>query len=204
MYEQEYAWACEAAKQIGWLPQVVFSQWVHETGWFKSNNFKNNKNLAGQTWYEGCGYPKGTARPRHEGGYYIKYPDPVRGYVSFIMANNRRYGKVKDHKTVEDQVKAIAAGGWAADLNYASSVLRVYRTCLDRGIFNRPVVKVVKEEKKVIHKYVSLVDYLKAKNLASDFHSRRNLAVKYHVVKDARQYAGTAEQNRKLLENLQS
>jgi flagellum-specific peptidoglycan hydrolase FlgJ len=144
MYEKEYVWACECAKALGWLPQTIFSQWVHETGWFKSNNYRSNKNIAGQTWYEGCGYPKGTSRSQREGGYYIKYPDPVIGYVDFINKNQKRYGHVKNFKTVEEQVKAIKDSGWATDPSYISKVMSVYRSCLNRGIFNKPVVKVPK------------------------------------------------------------
>jgi hypothetical protein len=189
MYEKEYSWACDAAKQLGWLPQTIFSQWVLETNWFRSNNFKINHNIAGQTWYEGCGLPQGTPRSQSEGGYYIQYSDPVRGYVDFITHNAKRYGKVKTFKTVEEQVKAIKDAGWAVDPQYVSKVMSVYRSCL---------VPVVKKE------ITSLVDYLKSKRLPSDFQSRRNLAYKYRVVSDPHHYSGTLEQNMKILAKLQS
>lgn len=200
-FANEYRWACEAAQELGWLPQTIFSQWVHETGWFKSNNYRTNKNIAGQTWYEGCGYPKGTPRSSNEGGYYIKYADPVVGYVDFITHNLKRYGKVKTFKTVQEQVKAIKDGGWATDPEYIAKVMSIYRSCLDKGYFEKPVVKVPpKPVVKVTP--LSLVDYLKSKHLASDFETRRNLAMRYKVVSDARHYSGTAEQNSALLKKL--
>jgi collagenase-like PrtC family protease len=196
MYEKEYAWSCDAAKELGWLPQTIFSQWALETGWFKSFNYVHNNNIAGQTWYQACKFPKGSAR--QEGGYYIKYDDPVVGYVSFVRANARRYAKVKEGKTVAEQVKALKEAGWATDPDYVNKVMNVYRTCLDKGYFTKPVVKVVKP----VEKPVSLVDYLKSKKMKSDFLSRRQLAAKYKVVPHSEYYSGTAEQNEKLLQAL--
>jgi hypothetical protein len=200
MFEKEYQWACAAAKELGWLPQTIFSQWVLETGWFKSNNFKTNNNIAGQTWYEGCGYPQGTSRGR-EGGFYIKYPDPVRGYVDFITRNVRRYGQVKNFHTVQEQVFEIKKNGWATDPDYVNKVMSIYRTCLDKGYFNKPVVKTPPPAAKTP---LSLVDYLKSKNKPSDFESRRKLAYQYHIVSDPRHYSGTSQQNSDLLKKLQS
>jgi collagenase-like PrtC family protease len=204
MYEKEYAWSCAAAQELGWLPQTIFSQWALETGWFKSYNYTHNNNIAGQTWYKGCGYPIGSPRPAEEGGNYIQYPDPVLGYVAFIKANLRRYGKVKEGKTVSEQVKALKDGGWAADPDYVSKVMSVYRTCLDKGYFNRPVVKTIPvNSAPVIHtKPVSIVDYLKAHGWKADFESRRTYAFNMGTVKDKRHYSGTAEQNTDLLNRM--
>jgi hypothetical protein len=199
MYEKEYAWACEAAHELGWLPQTIFSQWVLETGWFKSYNYLHNNNIAGQTWYNACKFPKGTARK--EGGYYIQYDDPVVGYVSFIRANAGRYKKVKEGKTVAEQVKALKDVGWATDPEYVNKVMSVYRMCLDKGYFTKPVVKVVTA--KPVDKPVSVVDYLKSKHMKSDFRSRRDLAFKYRIVTHPEYYSGTSEQNVELLAALQ-
>jgi hypothetical protein len=133
-----------------------------------------------------------------EGGYYIKYPDPVVGYVDFINKNVRRYGKVKDKQTVETQIKAIYDGGWATDKRYVSKVLAVYRSCLDKGIFNRPVVSAPVVQVKP----VSLVDYLKSHGWKSDFESRRTYAYNMGVVNDKRHYSGTAAQNIDLLNRM--
>lgn len=104
--------ALEASKQTGWHPIFIMSQWEIETTHFTSANFRNNNNLAGQTWYPGSPYPKGTKRPANEGGYYIKYPSAVEGYVDFIK-RNPRYKHVKDFTTPEEQAHEVAQQGWA-------------------------------------------------------------------------------------------
>lgn len=114
--------ALEASKHTGWHPLFIMSQWQLETGHFKSNNLKQNNNIAGQTWTESSKYPKGTARPANEGGWYIKYPDPVTGYVDFILTNTR-YNKVKTFNTPEEQAKEVAKQGWAADPLYADKLI---------------------------------------------------------------------------------
>ncbi|PGK51556.1 hypothetical protein CN918_27580 [Priestia megaterium] len=112
-----WAYANVAAQQTGWSALFIYSQWQIESAHFTSPNFRNNNNLAGQTWHPGSKYPKGTARPKSEGGYYIKYPSPVEGYVDFVNSN-QRYKHVKEKKTPEEQAKEIAAQGWAANPNY--------------------------------------------------------------------------------------
>jgi hypothetical protein len=117
--------AKEASAIISWFPTVILCQWQLETGNFKSANLLNNNNIAGQTWQPYMGEAmKGTARPANEGGYYIRYADPVDGYVDFIQ-KNPRYSHVKDASTEEDQIRAIAAAGWAADLEYADKLIDI-------------------------------------------------------------------------------
>lgn len=127
MRDKSYWWA-EAKKAsaiVGWFPTVILAQWQWETGNFSSSNFVNNNNIAGQTWREYMPeFMKGTARPKVEGGYYIKYEDAVDGYVDFIQ-KNPRYSNVRNMKTEEAQIRAIAAAGWAVDPNYANGLLSV-------------------------------------------------------------------------------
>ncbi|WNR44878.1 glucosaminidase domain-containing protein [Paenibacillus roseipurpureus] len=122
----KYWWerAKTASEQVGWFPTVILAQWQHETGDFRSNNFVKNNNIAGQTWQNYMPEAiRGTARPAAEGGYYIRYDDPVTGYVDFIK-NNGRYAGVKLKTTEEAQIRAIAAAGWAVDPNYADKLIR--------------------------------------------------------------------------------
>lgn len=140
MNEQTYwKYAQDAAKQIGWLPETIFTQWAWETAHFTSSNLKNNNNIAGQTWYVGCGYERGTPRPRNEGGYYIKYNSPVDGYVAFIKKNHR-YDNVKLAKTVEEQIKTIAKDGWAADPNYANGLISLHQANIKKGVYTYETV----------------------------------------------------------------
>lgn len=58
----------------------------------------NNNNIAGQTWQPYMSEVlRGSARPKVEGGYYIKYADPVIGYVDFIQTNGRYRSDFKPH-----------------------------------------------------------------------------------------------------------
>jgi hypothetical protein len=120
-----YWWgkAKEASQQVGWFPTVILAQWQLETGHFTSSNFVNNNNIAGQTWQSYMPESmRGTARPKAEGGYYIRYDDPVIGYVDFIQKNGR-YTNVKLQETEESQIREIAARGWAVDPKYAEKLI---------------------------------------------------------------------------------
>lgn len=122
--EKYFSWAQDAAAQTGLHPLFIMTQWVQETGWFESSNFRNNNNLAGQTWYPGCNCKKGTPRPQGEGGYYIKYDDAVDGYVSFIKSN-KRYDDLPSYKTAKEQLAAVAGKGWATDPLYLQKLYAV-------------------------------------------------------------------------------
>lgn len=185
--------AKKAAKLVGWKPETVLTQWMVETGHFKSNNFKKNRNIAGQTWYEGCGHAKGTARPEDEGGYYIKYDDPVDGYVEFIL-KNKRYKHVKEGNTPEEQFKLIAKAGWAVDPNYAKTLLSVHKSNIEKDNYHTDKPKLTP----ILNTSVSVVDYLKSKGKPTDFASRRSLAREMGMS----HYSGNAEDNMKLLQLL--
>lgn len=124
-----------AAIQTGWLPETIFTQWSWETARFTSHNLEANNNIAGMTWTPNCGYPKGSARL--EGGYYIKYPSVVDGYVSFIKKNHR-YDNVRTAKTPEAQFDLIAKDGWAADLHYAAELKGRHQENIKAGIYKLP------------------------------------------------------------------
>ena len=197
-----YKKAIEASEQTGWLPEVIFTQWQVETAHFTSDNFKKNNNLAGQTWYARSKYPKGTARPKKEGGYYIKYPDAVAGYVDFIN-NSNRYSKVKTLKTAEAQFKEIARAGWATDKNYADTLIAVHNANMRKGNYSTTtnVASVTNDNSSSVRKeikYTSIVDYLNSQGIDSSFNNRKKLAAKYGIIN----YTGTAPQNIELLKRL--
>ena len=197
-----YKKAIEASEQTGWLPEVIFTQWQVETAHFTSDNFKKNNNLAGQTWYERSKYPKGTARPKKEGGYYIKYPDAVAGYVDFIN-NSNRYSKVKTMQTAEAQLEEIARAGWATDKNYADTLIAVHNANMRKGNYSTTtnVASVTNDNSSSVRKeikYTSIVDYLNSQGIDYSFNNRKKLAAKYGIIN----YTGTASQNIELLKRL--
>ena len=183
--------AKRAALLVHWFPEVILTQWMVETAHFTSNNFKKNNNIAGQTWHKGIPEKmKGSARPRGEGGYYIKYDDPIIGYCDFIL-KNPRYKDVKNAKSIEDQFKRIAAAGWAADPHYADTLISVHHSNIKKDNYHT-------DPPKIEYKGVSVVDYLKLKGKPTDFASRRLLARDMGMS----HYSGNAEDNLKLLELL--
>lgn len=72
----------------------------------------------------------------------------------------------------------------------------VNRRAAEKALFLKPVPV---PPKPVVKKYTSLVDYLNAHKIASDFHSRAYLASSRGI----RNYTGTSDQNTKLLNMLQ-
>lgn len=146
--DNSYWWgrAKEASTIIGWFPTVIFAQWQHETGHFTSSNFTKNNNIAGQTWQSYMPLSmKGTARPAAEGGYYIRYDDPVTGYVDFIKKNGR-YAGVKLQGTEEEQICEIADRGWAADTNYAMKLIKRLNNNKQLGYILEEDDEMLKEE----------------------------------------------------------
>ena len=169
-----YKKAIEASEQTGWLPEVILAQWQVETDNFTSDNFKENNNLAGQTWFEGSKYPKGTARPNNKGGYYINYPDAVAGYVDFINTSNR-YSKVKTMQTAENQLEEIARAGWANDKNYADTLISVYNANVREGIYftDNNVTSVTEDNSSSVRNEIQnniIVDYLNSIGAVSYTH----------------------------------
>lgn len=131
-----WAFAQRAAKETGWDPVFIYSQWQHETADFTSNVFRKNNNLAGQTWNQNMPASiKGTARPAAEGGHYIRYKDPVEGYVDFVQ-NNPRYRYVKEKMSAEEQAIEVKRAGWAVDERYAEKLIA--KISENRKKFNIP------------------------------------------------------------------
>ncbi|MBA2943227.1 glucosaminidase domain-containing protein [Paenibacillus sp. CGMCC 1.16610] len=147
-----YWWgrAKEASLQVNWLPTVILAQWQLETGHFQSFNFINNNNIAGQTWQSYMPLSmKGTPRPSAEGGFYIRYDDPVIGYVDFIQKNGR-YANVKIFETEQGQINEIAARGWAADTEYAEKLMNRLLSNRLQGFILEEDDEMLKEEVEVL------------------------------------------------------
>lgn len=121
--EDYWVFAQKASELSGWDPYLILSQWQLESAHFTSNNFLKNNNIAGQTWHKGLPVEmKGTMRK--EGGHYIKYQNPIDGYIEFITSNER-YKHIRSIPTAEQQAKAIHAAGWALDPHYAEKLIRL-------------------------------------------------------------------------------
>ncbi|MDA9462133.1 Phage lysin [Enterococcus mundtii 3F] len=69
-------YAVGAAVKYKLLPSVILSQYGYESAFGTSLSAKNDLNYFGITWFDGCLFPKGTARGVGgiEGGWYMKFP----------------------------------------------------------------------------------------------------------------------------------
>ena len=127
--------AKQTQKDFGIFASVTLVQAALESAWGKSNVANTNKNLFGIK-YTGKYAPgitveeKGCKCPSSEQGgaryynYYHSYGDSVYDHGWFLK-NNSRYTKAGVFSAANgpEQVKAIAAAGYAEDPNYASSLI---------------------------------------------------------------------------------
>ena len=130
--------AKEGYTQYGVYPAVTLAQAALESGWGKSRVAKTDKNLfgikytgkfaPGLTVTQGLNCPsreQGGARPYN---HYLSFGDSMTDHAWFLK-NNSRYTKHGAFKATnaEDQVKAIAAAGYAEDGSYANSLIKMIR-----------------------------------------------------------------------------
>jgi len=122
--------AVDASTRTGIPAQVIFAQSALETGWGRSapqNNYFGIKGSGGtQSTREYIGGRWVTVNDSFRG--YSSMADSVDGYVDFITnPNSRRWGAARNAGTPEEAARAIAAGGYATDPNYASKLMSIIR-----------------------------------------------------------------------------
>ena len=125
--------AKEGERQYGVYAAVTLAQAALESGWGKSNVAKTDKNLFGIKWTgkyapgltvtQGLNCPSGEqggARPYNR---YQSFGDSMTDHAWFLK-NNPRYTKhgAFSASNAKEQVKAIAAAGYAEDGSYATSL----------------------------------------------------------------------------------
>ncbi|EGP5709201.1 peptidase M23 [Enterococcus faecium] len=100
------------------LPSVIISQWAYESEWGHSASAKNDNNFFGITWYEGCPFPKGTARGigGSEGGNYMKFPNKKAAfsYYGFMVASQTNFNACVGNKNPDECLLTLGRGGYAA------------------------------------------------------------------------------------------
>jgi len=129
-FNQMWPLAQGASQRTGIPAQVIFAQSALETGWGRSapqNNFFGIKGVGGsQTTREYIGGRWVTVQDSFRG--YSSMADSVDGYVSFINnPNSRRWTAARNAGSPEEAARAIAAGGYATDPNYASKLMSIIR-----------------------------------------------------------------------------
>nr|WP_231414739.1 glucosaminidase domain-containing protein [Enterococcus faecalis] len=100
------------------LPSVILSQYAYESEWGKSQSAKNDNNYFGITWFEGCPYPKGSARGvgGSEGGYYMKFPNAEEAfnYYGYMVASQENFNDSVGNKNPDEVLLTLGRGGYAA------------------------------------------------------------------------------------------
>ncbi len=100
------------------LPSVIISQWAYESEWGHSASAKNDNNFFGITWFEGCPFPKGTARGigGSEGGNYMKFPNKKAAfsYYGFMVASQTNFNACVGNKSPDECLLTLGRGGYAA------------------------------------------------------------------------------------------
>ena len=127
--------AKQTQKDFGIFASVTLVQAALESAWGKSNVAKTNKNLFGIKYTgryasgikveeKGCKCPASEQGGARYYNYYQSYGDSIYDHGWFLK-NNSRYTKagVFSAKDGKEQIKAIAAAGYAEDSNYASSLI---------------------------------------------------------------------------------
>lgn len=119
-------YARRVSELTGVDPRLVLAQSALETGYGKSapgQNFFGIKAPAGQ----GQGlmtmeFEGGQMVPRREA--FRTYDDPSQSFQDYanLLLRNDRYAPVREARTLEDQIRAMGASGYATDPEYANKL----------------------------------------------------------------------------------
>lgn len=100
------------------LPSVVLSQYAYESAFGRSQSAKNDNNFFGITWFNGCPFPKGSARGigGSEGGNYMKFPNAEEAfnYYGYMLASQSNFNKSVANQNTGDVLLILGRGGYAA------------------------------------------------------------------------------------------
>lgn len=108
-------YAVGAAVKYKLLPSVILSQYGYESAFGTSLSAKNDLNFFGITWFDGCLFPKGTARGI-EGGWYMKFPNSKAAfsYYGFMVATQSNFNACVGNKSPGASLLILGRGGYAA------------------------------------------------------------------------------------------
>lgn len=100
------------------LPSVILSQWAYESAWGTSLSARNDHNFFGITWFDGCPYPKGTARGigGSEGGNYMRFPSTSAAfnYYGYMVAKQSNFNACVGNTSPGQCLLILGRGGYAA------------------------------------------------------------------------------------------
>jgi murein DD-endopeptidase MepM/ murein hydrolase activator NlpD len=111
-------YAVGAAVKYKLLPSVILSQYGYESAFGTSASARNDLNYFGITWFDGCLFPKGTARGIGgiEGGWYRKFPNSKAAfsYYGFMVATQSNFNACVGNKSPGASLLILGRGGYAA------------------------------------------------------------------------------------------
>ena len=123
----------------GLFPSVKLAQAALESGWgshIAGNNLFGIKAAGNHTPYWNGDYVTAGTTEYQNGGYqgqrsnfrkYATVGDSVKDHTYFLQ-NNKRYAKVFEAQTPEEQAKALQAAGYATDPNYSGKLISIINT----------------------------------------------------------------------------
>ncbi|EPI04430.1 peptidase, M23 family [Enterococcus faecalis 13-SD-W-01] len=111
-------YAVGAAVKYKLLPSVILSQYGYESAFGTSLSAREDTNFFGITWFDGCLFPKGTARGigGSEGGWYMKFPNPkvAFSFYGFMVATQSNFNACVGNKSPGADLLVLGRGGYAA------------------------------------------------------------------------------------------
>lgn len=100
------------------LPSVILSQYAYESAFGESQSAKNDHNYFGITWFNGCPFPKGSARGigGSEGGNYMKFPNAEEAfnYYGYMLASQSNFYQSVANENPKEVLLILGRGGYAA------------------------------------------------------------------------------------------
>jgi flagellum-specific peptidoglycan hydrolase FlgJ len=130
-FVQQYGEAAKAAgDKLGVDPNLLLTQWGHETGWGKSvipgtNNLGNIKAVKGQAGVAATDNMTGSR------DQYAQYASPHEFADQYVNLVNSRYpGAVGAGSDMGKFATALKAGGYAEDPAYVNKLQAAYKTVL--------------------------------------------------------------------------
>jgi len=124
--DEVLAMLIDKAEEMNIPPSYLITKLHFEGLWGTSEVAKANNNLSGMTWTgnpqrpSGVVVAQGSARPAHEGGYYMKYASLSDFFTDWLFLMRRGgYYKVADSATFAEAVKGMFQYG-GATYDYAT------------------------------------------------------------------------------------
>lgn len=109
-------------KKLGIPAKLIYGQEYAEeplTGPNVQPVVSQDRNLSGITWYQGCGYPRGTPHGEKDGFYmhFKNWNEYASEFATVLYADFKATGNHKMPKTVDDYFKRVCEKGYMTNSN---------------------------------------------------------------------------------------